>query len=79
MFGHVLGAYCSQDERSVVSFRDVFVFSSFRFRLYRRSPERFECYHRVIRPTQPHGNTHIHLGRSWGRTGYVARGHFCWV
>ena len=42
----------------------------------RRSPERFECYHRARGPTRPYENTHIHLGRTWGRTGYVAHGHF---
>ena len=45
----------------------------------RRSPERFECYHRVTGPTRPHGNTYLHLERSWGRTGYVAHGHFCCI
>ena len=45
----------------------------------RRSPERFWGFHRVIGPIRPYGNTHLHLGRSWVKTGYVAHGHFCCI
>ena len=45
----------------------------------RRSSERFKCYHRVIGPTRPYGNTSRTLLASWGRTGYVAHGHFCCI
>ena len=45
----------------------------------RRSPERFWRFHRVIGPIRPYGNTHLHLGRSFGKTGYVVNGNFCCI
>ena len=45
----------------------------------RRSPERFWGFHRVIGPIRPYGNTHLHLGRSFGKTGYVVNGNFCCI
>ena len=45
----------------------------------RRSPERFGGFHRVIGPIRPCGNTHSHLGRSFGKTGYVVNGKFCCI
>ena len=45
----------------------------------RRSPERFGGFHRVIGPIRPYGNTHLHLGRSFGKTGYVVNGNFCCI
>ena len=45
----------------------------------RRSPERLLCFHRVIGPIRPYGNTHLHLGRSFGKTDYVTHSHFCCI
>ena len=39
----------------------------------------FWGFHRVIGPIRPYGNTHLHLGRSFGKTGYVVNGHFCCI